>query len=201
MNRRFGRLAALTTALLLAIPAIASAAPCPVSQTTTPFTHWGDTGNYFSLPGGNFEAPLASTGWIVDRVERVSGNEPFDVGAATDSSSLVIDGGGVALSPAFCIDGSMTDLRFFARSLGANGKLQVRLVLQTKAGVTTAPFSRVAELTAGSMPTWAPTGQLALTDNASSPGGRATTARIAFSVSGHGGWQLDDIYVDPYRMG
>lgn len=153
------------------------------------------------MPGGNFESPLAATGWIVDRAGRAPGNEPFVVGAATDSTSLVIDGGGTALSPAFCIDSSMTDLRFFARSLSANGKLVVRLVLQTRAGLTIAPFSRVATLAAGSMPSWAPTGQLALADGVAAPPGHTSTARLAFTVEGHGGWQLDDIYVDPYRMG
>lgn len=201
MSRRLGRLAALTTALLFAIPAMALAASCPTPQTTTPFTQWGDSDSYFSVPGGNFESPLPATGWIVNRAARVPGNEPFLVGAATDSSSFVIDGGGTAISPAFCVDNSMPDLRFFARSLGANGKLDVRLVVQTRLGVTTAPFSRVADLTAGSMPTWAPTGQLALADGMIAPPGRTTTARLVFSVEGHGGWQVDDIYVDPYRMG
>ena len=162
---------------------------------------WGDGANYFSVPGGSFESPLAATGWIVNRAERVPGNEPFVAGGNTDSSSLVIDGGGMALSPAFCIDGSMPYLRFFARSLTTNGKLAVRLVVQTKAGVTTAPFTHVAGLASGSMPSWEPTGQLALADGMTPPAGHATTARLAFSVEGHGGWQVDDIYVDPYRMG
>ena len=153
------------------------------------------------MPGGSFESPLAAAGWIVDRAERAPGNEPSLVGAATDASSLVIGGGGVALSPAFCVDSSMPYLRFFARSLGTNGKLAVRLVVQTRLGVSTAPFSRVAALPAGSMPTWAPTGQLALADGMTAPGARPSTARLAFSVEGHGAWQLDDIYVDPYRMG
>jgi hypothetical protein len=200
-SRRLGRLAALTAALLFAIPAIASAATCPTPQTTGPFTLWGDTGSYFSLPGGNFESPLDASGWVVNRAERAPGNEPFLVGAPTDSSSLVIGGGGIALSPPFCIDNSMPYLRFFARSLGANGKLEVRLVVQTRAGLVTAPFTRVADLTAGSMPSWAPTGQLALADGVTGSAGRTTTARLAFSVAGHGGWQVDDIYVDPYRMG
>jgi hypothetical protein len=153
------------------------------------------------VPGGNFESPLAPSGWVVNRAQRASGNEPFLVGAATDSSSLVIDGGGTALSPAFCVDNSMPYLRFFARSLAANGKLDVRLVVQTRVGLVTAPFSRVAELTAGSMPSWAPTGQLALAGGVPDSAGRTATARLAFSVAGHGGWQVDDIYVDPYRMG
>lgn len=201
MSRRLGRLAALTTALLFAIPALASAASCPAQQTTTPFAQWGDSGSYFSVPGGSFESPLGATGWIVERAGRVPGNEPFLVGAGTDSSSLLIGGGGTALSPAFCIDSSMPDLRFFARSLSANGKLAVRLVLQTRAGLTVAPFSHVATLAPGSMPSWAPTGQLALADGMTAPAGHTSTARLAFSVEGHGGWQLDDIYIDPYRMG
>jgi hypothetical protein len=199
--RRLGRLVTLTAALLAAIPAMASAAPCPAQQTTTPFVQWGDTGSYFLLPGGNFESPLATTGWIGARAEQTPGNEPFGVGAVTDSSSLLVDGGGLAISPAFCIDNSMPYLRFFARSLGTHGKLEVHLVVQSRAGLVTAPFSRVAVLSPSSMLNWAPTGQLALGDGSTVPSGHATTARLAFSVAGHDGWQLDDIYVDPYRMG
>ena len=191
----------LTAALLIAIPAMASAASCPAPQTTSPFAQWGDTGSYFAVPGGNFESPLAATGWIVSRAGQTPGNESFYVGAATDSSSLLINGGGVALSPAFCIDNSMPYLRFFARSLGTNGKLEVHLVVQSRAGLVTAPFSRVAVLSSGSMPSWAPTDQLALGDGVTAAAGQTATARLAFSVAGHGGWQLDDVYVDPYRMG
>lgn len=186
---------------MFAIPAVASAASCPTLATTTPFSQWGDTVSYFPLPKGNFESPLAASGWTVHRAELTAGNEPFSVGASTDSNSLTIDGGGTALSPAFCIDDSMRYLRFFAHSLGTNGKLEVRLVVQTSVGLVFAPVSRVADLASGSMPDWAPSDQLNLGYGATGTGGRTGVARLALSVDGRNGWQVDDIYVDPYRMG
>lgn len=197
MTLRLSRLAALTAALMFAIPAVASAASCPAQPTATPFTQWGDAGSYFALPGGNFESSLADSGWSLHRAELTASNEPFNVAAGTDSHSLTIDGGGTAVSPSFCLDDAMPYLRFFARSLGVPGKLQVRLVVQTPAGQVSAPFSRVAELATGSMPDWAPTPLLTLTNGVTGTG----VARLVFSVAGHRGWQVDDIYVDPYRMG
>jgi hypothetical protein len=186
---------------MFAIPAVASAASCPASATTTPFTQWGDTGSYFPLAGGNFESAPATSGWTLQRAELAAGNEPFYVGAGTDANSLTIDGGGHAVSPAFCIDNAMPYLRFFARSLGTTGSLDVRLVVQTPVGLVSAPFSRVADLASGSMPAWAPTGRLNLADGVTGTAERTGAARLVFSAAGRAGWQIDDIYVDPYRMG
>jgi hypothetical protein len=199
--RRLGRLTALLAAAVLAVPAVASAASCPPQSTTTPFTRWGDAGSYFLAPGGNFEAPLWSSGWIVANAGRTFGNEPSHVGGGSDSYSLTIGGGGLAVSPAFCFDGSMPDVRFFAHALGTAGNLQVRLAVLTANGPVSLPFDRVADLPAASMPTWAPTGPLSLAEGAAAADGQVDQARLLFDVAGPGSWQIDDVYVDPYRMG
>jgi hypothetical protein len=201
VGKRLGRLAALTAVAMIAIPAAALAASCPAQPMTTPFTQWGDTGSYFPLPGGNFESPLAGSGWIVNGAQRTLGNEPFYVRSSSDSHSLTIDGRGIAISPAFCVDGTMPYLRFFAHGLGADGNLQVRLVVQTATGSISTPFSHVADLTAGSMSRWTPTGQLNLAGGVTLANGQSALGRLVFVVTGHSGWQVDDIYVDPYRMG
>jgi hypothetical protein len=199
--RRLGRLTALLVAAVLGLPAVASAASCSPQPTTTPFTQWGDAGSYFLAPSGNFEAPLWSSGWLVANGSRTLGNEPFHVGAGSDSYSLTIGGGGVAVSPPFCFDESMPYVRFFARALRPAGTLQVRLAVMTAAGPVSFPFDRVADLPAASMPSWAPTGQLPLANGAPAAGGQGGQARLVFDVAGPGSWQIDDIYVDPYRMG
>jgi hypothetical protein len=201
VRRRFGRLAALTAAAMFALPAAAFASSCPAQATTTPFTHWGDTASYFPLAGANFESPLAAGGWTVAGAERTLGNEPFYVGNSTDSHSLTIDGGGVAVSPAFCIDASMPYFRFFAHALSANANLQVRLLVQSAAGPLSIPMSQAADLTAGSMASWGPTSQLTLADGVTAAPGQSALGRLVFRVTGRGSWQIDDIYVDPYRMG
>jgi hypothetical protein len=201
VRTRLGRVVALTVAVMFAIPAAAFASSCPAHATTAPFTQWGDTGSYFPLPGGNFESPLSASGWTVHRAERTLGNEPFSVGGSSDSYSMTIEGGGIAVSPAFCIDGSMPYLRFFARALGADGNLDVRLVVQPTRGVIAAPFSQIVDLTAGSMTSWAPTGQLNLAAGQTVAAGQSALGRLVFAVAGRSSWQIDDIYADPYRMG
>jgi hypothetical protein len=198
---RLMRLAALTVVMMFVIPATAFASSCPAQATTTPFASWGDSGSYFALPGGNFESPLATSGWIVSGAARTLGNEPYFVGASSDSHSLTIGGGGIAVSPAFCIDDSMPYFRFFARSLNAGGNLQVRLVVQAGARSFSAPLSHVVDLTAGAMASWAPTGQLNLTNGTTVANGQSAVGRLVFDVAGRASWQVDDIYVDPYRMG
>jgi hypothetical protein len=201
VRRRFGRLAALTAAAMFALPAAAFASSCPAQATTTPFTQWGDTASYFPLAGGNFESPLAASGWMVAGAERTLGNEPFYVGGSTDSHSLTIDGGGVAVSPPFCIDASMPYFRFFAHALSANGNLQVRLLVQPAARPFSMPLSQPVDLTAGSMDSWGPTSQLNLAGGMTVAPGQSAVARLVFDVAGRGSWQIDDVYVDPYRMG
>jgi hypothetical protein len=199
--KRVGRFAALIAAAVIAAPGVASAASCPAQSTTTPFTSWGDAGSYFPVPGGNFESPLWSSGWMVINGERTLGNEPFYVGSRSDSYSLTLNGGGAAISPAFCVDGSMPYFRFFAHALGANGDLQVRLVVQTTNGMLDIPLGHVINLAAGSMTSWAPTAQLNLAGSPVFTNGQPELGRLVFDVAGASSWQIDDIYVDPFRMG
>lgn len=198
VRKRLGRLVALTAAAMFVVPAAAFASSCPAQATTTPFAQWGDNGSYFLAPGGNFESPLAASGWMVNGAERTLGGEPFDVGIPSDYS-LTINGGGVAISPAFCIDDSMPYFRFFAHALGANGNLEVRLVVQTPTGSVSTPVTHVADLAASSMASWAPTSQLDLANGISIANGQTGVARLVFSVAGLSPWRVDDIFVDPYR--
>jgi hypothetical protein len=199
--KRLGRLAAFLAVAVLAVPAIASAASCPTQATTSPFSQWGDSGSYFAAPGGSFEAPLRTSGWIVTGGDRTLGNEPFHVGSRSDGYSLTMTGGGVAISPAFCVDDTMPYFRFFAHSLGTNGDLRVRLVVQTASGLADVPFSHVADLAAASTTNWAPTGQLNLANGSVLANGQMGLGRLVFNVAGASSWQLDDIYIDPYRVG
>jgi hypothetical protein len=200
LRRRLGCLAALTVTLIVIIPGAAYASSCPAQPTTTPFAQWGDTTNYFLLQGSNFEAPLADSGWTVYRAERTLTSRPSYVGSSGrgDSYALTIESGGTAISPPFCIDASTPDFRFFAHALGANGNLQVRLVMPTATGWSSTPLD-VADLTAASMPNWAPTAPINLPDGLTT--GQSALGRLVFDVAGPSSWQIDDVYVDPYRTG
>jgi hypothetical protein len=57
----------------------------------------------------------------------------------------------------------------------------------------------VADLPDGSLSWWTPV-QVTVETNRI-PKGYSIAAAMRFVVSGSGGWQIDDVYVDPYRAG
>lgn len=190
-----GRVAALTCLAMLA-GAGSALADCPQQPVSQPFSQWNDTSDYFLVPGGSFEG---SPGWTLSNAQLTPANEPWHVDAATDSQSVTIDAGGSATSPYFCIDNTMPSLRLFAQQAMAGSDLQVQALVQTAGGgVATV---NVADLADGSVPAWAPTAPI--TGNTGSiPSGQTVQVALRFSVPGTAGsWQLDDIYVDPFRSG
>jgi hypothetical protein len=192
------RIAALALFGLLAIPGLAFAS-CPASPVTTPFAQWGDSGNYFLLPGGSFEGTAEQVGWALSGASLAPGNEPFYVNDSGDTQSLTIDGGGSATSPFFCVDNTMTSLRFFAQQTAAGAGLRVRALVQsTDGGVTSVPVARLFD---GSMSDWAPTDVIP-GDTSSLSDDQTLMVALQFTVRpSAASWQIDDLYVDPYRSG
>lgn len=191
------RIAGLTCVGLLASTGVALAS-CPAQSLSTPFSQWGDTNNYFLLPGGSFEGTSDQVGWTLSGASLTPGNEPFYVDGSGDSQSLTIPGGGSATSPWFCVDNTMPDLRFFAQEATAGSALEVQALVQTPNGVRTV---QVADLADGSMSSWAPT-QPITGNTGSIPNGVTLSVALEFSVpQSTGSWELDDLYVDPYRSG
>lgn len=173
----------------------AAYAACPSQPTTTPFSQWGDNSSYFLVPGGSFEGTASQVGWTLDNAELTAGNEPFYANSPSDDQSLTVDGGGTATSPTFCADATMPDFRFFAREDSAGSDLKVQGVVRTWYGTFTAT---VAVLRDGSMSSWGPTRQLKIPRI---PTGLGIPVAIRFVNAGSGSWQVDDVYVDPYRAG
>jgi hypothetical protein len=191
------RVAAFTSFAVLAGAGTALAS-CPVPAVSTPFSQWGDSSSYFTVPGGTFEGSSDHVGWSLTNATLTAGNEPFAVNAASDSQSLTIAAGGSATSPYFCVDSTMPDLRFFAQQASAGTNLQVQALVPTGNGVTVVP---VADLADGSMPSWAPTSPI--TGNGGAiPAGQSMMVALRFvAPASSGSWQIDDIFVDPYRSG
>lgn len=177
----------------------AAYASCSTPPLSTPFTQWGDTGSYFLAPGGSFEGSADQLGWTLDNAGLTAGNEPFDVGDPGEARSLTISAGGTATSPAFCVDNSMRSLRFFAQEPTGGSDLKVTALVQTSDGTTmTVPLGDLAD---GSASTWAPTAPI-VADTSSLPDGATVQVALQFSVpQSSGSWQIDDLYVDPYRSG
>lgn len=193
-----GRIAALVCLGLFAVPGVAFAS-CPAPSASTPFSQWGDANSYFLLPGGSFEGTADQVGWTLSGgASLTSSNEPFFVNDSGDTQSLSIAGWGSATSPFFCVDNTMTSLRFFAQQAAAGGGLHVRALVQTSDGVTTVP---IAHLSDGSMPTWAPTDPIP-GDTSGLADDQSLMVALQFTVrSSAASWQIDDVYVDPYRSG
>lgn len=192
------RVVAIAFLGVFAAPA-AALASCPAQPVSTPFSQWGDNNNYFLIPGGSFEGTADQVGWNLSGASLTPGNEPFYVNNSGDSQSLTISGGGSATSPFFCVDNTMGSLRFFAQQTSAGGGLHVQALVQNADGsVTTVP---VAHLPDGSMPTWAPTDPIT-GDTSGLSDDQTLSVALEFSVrSSSASWQIDDVYVDPYRSG
>jgi hypothetical protein len=196
-------IAALAVLGSLAVPGGAFAsnsllATCQTPPVSTPFSQWGDNNDYFLAPGGSFEGTADQVDWTLSNATLTSGNEPFLVNDSGDSQSLTIAGGGSATSPYFCVDNTMSSLRFFAQQVSAGGGLRVQALVQTSGGVTTEPLARLFD---GSMPAWAPTDPIA-TDFSGLADGQTLTVALRFAVrSSSASWQIDDVHVDPYRSG
>lgn len=196
--RRVTALAVLAVLGVLAAPGIALAS-CPAQPVSTPFSQWGDNNSYFLIPGGSFEGTADQLGWNLSNASLTQGNEQFYVNGSGDGQSLTISGGGSATSPFFCVDNTMGSLRFFAQEASSGGGLRVQALVQNSDGsVTTVP---IAHLYDGSMSTWAPTD--AIVGNTSGlADGQTLSVALEFTVRNPAAsWQVDDVYVDPYRSG
>ncbi len=192
------RVALVVGLALFAVPGVAVAS-CPAPSVSYPFSQWGDTNSYFMIPGGSFEGTPDQLGWTLSGASLTAGNEPFFVNGTDDGQSLTIAGGGSATSPFFCVDNTMGSLRFFAQQVSAGAGLRVQALVQNADGtVTTVP---VAHLFDGSTPSWAPTDPIP-GDTSSLANGQTLMVALRFTVrASAANWQIDDVYVDPYRSG
>jgi hypothetical protein len=159
-----------------------------------PFLPWLDPMSYTLAPNGGFEQ--GATGWqLAGGAATGSGNEPW-LASGPGQSVLALPAGSSAVSSPVCIGLLDPTVRMFARNaapLGL-GSLAVSADITTGTSTVTLP---VGVVVAGS--TWQPTLPLPLLVNALSPLGAGTaTARLHFTAVG-GSWQLDDVYVDPFK--
>jgi hypothetical protein len=207
MHRKTGRTVVATLIATIASTAFASSASaglvtatatsCDEPQLEQPFKRWLDSASYKPLGDGGFEA--GARGWTLSGGAYVaSGNESFDVGGAGDSRSLVLPGGSRAVSPFTCVGLNEPTLRLFAkrRSL-LSTTLLVELQVQTSLGLSV--WLPVLPGDAGGS-WWHPTLPMPLIANLLTlSGDDRTPVRFRFSPLLLGSWQIDDVYVDPFR--
>jgi hypothetical protein len=191
-------LASFAATLLIGVLPAAANAECPSQPTSLRFQESGDNSEYSPVPGGTFEE-AGAPGWSLNNAAVTTESE----GPEGSSGSLVIQPGGVAVSPAFCVSRAYPSFRFFARQLSGGGVLSVRLryahwfynheiPVASLQGGTSWALSPALEL-ASKLFLWGPgsTASVELVFESSRPSW--------FDREGGGTWAIDDVYVDPYR--
>jgi hypothetical protein len=196
---------ALCASFALAAPAQAgafgdSAAPCEGRTVEQPFKRWLDPMRYVLAPNGDLES--GATGWKLTGGARVvEGNETFYVGGARDSHSLYLPAGSSATTRPMCVQLLHPTVRYFAK----NRAMPVLSTLRVEALIENPLTGGVLVLPAGvhtGPRTWHPSlPGLVLADFLSILGDDAKLA-VAFRFKPLGlgaSWQIDDVYVDPFR--
>jgi hypothetical protein len=197
VRKVIGRVAAMTCVAVFGSTGAAFAA-CQNQPVSQPFAHWGDNSSYFLVPGGSFEGTPGQVGWSLSDASLTPGNEPFDVHGASDDQTLTVDSGGSATSPGFCVDRTMQDLRFFARETAPGSDLEVQGVLGFGRSQFVWPLAVVKD---GSLPSWAPVRPIELRPRFLPSWMHLSLALRFVARGGDGSWQIDDVYVDPFRLG
>ena len=176
--------------------AVGATAPgCGPVALSNPFSIFGDYADYSIVDDGHFESGVG--GWSLYGAGIVNGNESFRVRSASDSKSLSISTWGKAVSGAFCVDTNYPHFRFFAQhSDGPIGLLLVRARWTAGDGLHE---ESLALLRGSQYRSWGATEMLPLAEKvALSESGGTQSVRLVF-IPLAGSWQIDDVYIDPYR--
>jgi hypothetical protein len=202
VRRAIGALVGAAALITLLMPAAARADwSCPERETTQPFEQFGDSADYFLAPNGGLES--GSDGWSLSKSSVVTGNESFYVRSRYDRRSLSISRGGRALSPWFCVGQEHPTFRFFARQPQGAGspdmKVSIRYITED---YRSSRDIHVDTYTGEDWRAWKPSRIINLYSNLGfSDPSSITAARVVFEAENQSGkpWQVDDLYVDPYR--
>jgi hypothetical protein len=202
IRRAIGVLVAATVVTLAAAaPAnagllVSSAENCKPQPASQVFLRWLDPLRYEQAPGGSAES---AQGWTLSGGAKiVSGNEPWKVGGSSHSRSLQLPRGSRATTGVMCVGIGHPVMRFFAKR--TSGFLLDSLLVEVRFEglgglVKTLP---VGVVLAGGQ--WQPTLPFpVLASLLPLLPGEMTPVQFRFTPVGGGTWQIDDVYVDPWR--
>jgi hypothetical protein len=196
-----GLVAAAGATLATAVPAhagllVSSAKDCDSPPSARVFLPWLDLARYVAAPGGQAES---ARGWELEGGARiVGGNEPWKVGARGDAASLFLPAGSRATTAPMCVGLGHPTMRFFARRSGGSllSPMAVEVLFNGLGGaLRSLPIGVV--LNGGQ---WQPTLPYPVLANLLPllPG-EQTPVAFRFTPIGGASWQVDDVYVDPWR--
>jgi hypothetical protein len=186
-------LTAVVAAAGLAVPAASAGSLLPsCGAKSYPFAQWGDQDAYCAFPNLGFENGKVS--WtLAGNTSIVSANEPWHV-SGPGTHALQLGPGATALSSSLPVNLIDPWIRFFARSVGANGSLRVQVLFHGLLGNLTGVLN-IGSLSPGSYTSWQPT-QRVLSTLALPL--LTTSAQVQItSQATSGRWQVDDVYLDP----
>jgi hypothetical protein len=190
--------AALAVLVVAPVEARPSGASCEARAVTQPFLPWLDSRHYFLMPGGDMES---SGTWSFSGGARLTdGNEPFHVTSAADRRSLFLPSGASARTTAICVDSDEPLMRFFVRSTGSPlSVLAVEARIRTTVLGLTVTTSLPLGVVLGTQE-WQPSSPVFFKLSLNQLLGGTTTVDFRFTALGLGAkWQVDDIYVDPFK--
>jgi len=197
-----GTLLAMATAALVG-SASASTSTCSFGALSLPLWGLGDLNPYFLAPGADFEGSLS--GWNLAGGARVaSGNESWKVGGQTDANSLALPTTSTAATtPTFCVTTYAPTFRMFIKNNGNNGYTngQLAVYLNFTGPDGHAQQVKIAALTVKST-AWTLTPPISFIQYLSTPL-KTGLANISFTIKpndNHGNWQIDDLYIDPWKV-
>ena len=193
------QVAELVTGLLPGL----TADSCSHPLIENPFAFLGDTLDYVLAPNGSFEG-TDGDGWLLEGGSTVvPGNDPFPVRAGSDDG-FVLSMPGVdasAVSAPMCVDLDYPHFRLITHAIPrADGKYKGRLRVETLYPNAKNPKWRKVDTIKADSGSWTVSDFLDLAPErgGSEPGGRQVSLRFVVVGDG-GGFEIDDVYVDPRR--
>lgn len=182
-------LAALGAAGFICLAPAAASAACPTEHSSQLLSQFGDHASYFQLQGSSFEE--GAPGWSLSNAE-VTEEGPEGEGA------LVINPGGVAVSPAFCVSSEDPTFRFFARQLSGGwlGQLSVTLRWYNHGLRHEVP----ASFALSGSDSWSLTPMMGLARALSAvwmPGSTLQVSLVFRPLNGSS-WAIGNVLIDPY---
>jgi hypothetical protein len=173
---------------------------CGARASSPVFAPWGDTNHYFPMTNGGFES--GSSGWSLAGGATVeSGNEIFNVADPTDAHSLAIAGGAEAISPTTCVAMGENTVRLFVKGSGTgSSSLHVEAFVQN--ALTGIVLSTGFDVNANDRTQeWSPTPAFSVPNLL---GGVVGVQRLTLVFTTRGAstrsWNIDDVYVDPFKL-
>ena len=164
------------------------------SSLSQPFALFGDNSWYYPVPNQGLES--GSNSWTLSgSTAVVAGNEPWKVSGA-GSHALSIGNGASAMSSPTCISLLAPHIRLFADGSSATGSLQVQVLFRGLTG-NLLGILNYGTFRPGDYRGWHPSANVS-----SALALPLLTSSMQVKLTSLGGtWRIDDLYVDPVRMG